>query len=67
MIIFFWWIEYLEEYVGVERECGYEIDEVDGRLQELAFVGADDEANGDFQREPYVAAQLHVEECIVRI
>ena len=58
---------YLEQDIRVEGKSGYKIDEVNGRLQKLEFVGADDEAYANFQSEPYVAAQLHEEKSLVRI
>jgi len=58
---------YLEKYIRVEGKSWNKIDEVDGWLQKLEFIWADDEAYANLQGEPYVATQFHVEESLVRI
>lgn len=57
----------LQDQVDVEAERGDVVDDVDGRLDELAFVGRRDEPHQDLEREPSVAHALDVKERLVRV
>jgi len=41
------------------RENGQQVDQVDGLLDELGFVGAADESNQEFKCEPGDVGRLH--------
>ena len=56
-----------EQEVEVKRERGHDVDDVDGRLEEVELVGGDDEADDDLEGEPGVAGALDVEERVVRL
>lgn len=60
-------MRHLQKNIGVEGHGGHEVDDVDGRLQELALVRTDNETDADLQREPNVADKFDVEEGIVRL
>jgi len=59
--------ELLQRQVDVEAQRGYVVDDVHGRLDELALVRRRDEPHQYLEREPRVAHALDVEERLVRV
>ena len=56
-----------QQEVEVERQGRDDVDDVDGRADEVKFVRRHDEAYDDLEREPRVARALDVEERVVRL
>ena len=55
----------LQQHVAVKAQGGDKVDPVQGRLDEDFDGGGDDETDDEFEGEPDVAHQLHIEESVV--